>query len=257
MNDCYKILINASFQEVLLPKVDLILTDPPYGITQNKWDIVVEFIEPLWNTLSDNGMIVVTCSVRYAVELLKKHADKFSHDLIWMKTIGSGQLNISRQPLRMHELILVFKKGKGYYNRVKEKGTPYKIHRNITSKDGYGSQREHTSESNERDKKSVIVVKNPRVKGGHPTEKPLALWEHLSEMYCPEGGLILDPFSGSSNVLDLNNYSVISIEKDRRYYELARTRRQNRIIEEECGQCFKYTECICNIKDFEHTMFST
>jgi len=251
------ILINNSFEDVALPKVDLILTDPPYGITQNKWDTTVEFVDSLWDRLKDNGMLVCTCSIKYAVEILKKHTDKFSHDLIWQKTLGSGQLNISRQPLRTHELILVFKKGKGFYNRVKTKGTPYKVKRDIKTKDCYGVQKGHTAESSERDKKSVIQVKNPRVKGGHPTEKPIALWEELATMYAPKGGIILDPFSGSSNILDLKGYSIIAIEKEKEYYELARNRRTDRILEEEHGIRVNDEEFIFNVEDCEYTVFSS
>ena len=40
----------------------------------------------------------------------------FKYEWIWAKTIGSGQLNARRQPLRMHESILVFYKKPGTYN---------------------------------------------------------------------------------------------------------------------------------------------
>lgn len=44
------------------------------------------------------------------------------------------------------------------------------------------------------------VIRARRLHGAaltHPTEKPLELMARLVKAVCPEGGLVLDPFSGS------------------------------------------------------------
>jgi site-specific DNA-methyltransferase (adenine-specific) len=48
----------------------------------------------------------------------------------------------------------------------------------------------------------VIAAATPRGdERRHMTEKPIGLLEQLMEI-CPEGGLVLDPFSGSGSTLD-------------------------------------------------------
>ncbi len=43
--------------------VDMVLTDPPYGTTQNKWDCVIPFV-PMWENLKKlikpKGVIALT-----------------------------------------------------------------------------------------------------------------------------------------------------------------------------------------------------
>jgi site-specific DNA-methyltransferase (adenine-specific) len=38
----------------------------------------------------------------------------------------------------------------------------------------------------------VIKISNPRVRGGHPTQKPVELMEYIVKTYSNEGGLVLD-----------------------------------------------------------------
>lgn len=58
----------------------------------------------------------------------------------------------------------------------------------------------------------------------HPTEKPLEIIKRLVEMLTPEGGTVLDPFSGSGTTAVAckelgRNY--ICIEKELEYYQIA------------------------------------
>ena len=48
-------------------KVDLILTDPPYGTTACKWDSIIPF-EPMWNRLN-----VLGGAVRQSFYLAQSH----------------------------------------------------------------------------------------------------------------------------------------------------------------------------------------
>lgn len=56
----------------------------------------------------------------------------------------------------------------------------------------------------------------------HPTQKPLQLFKRLLEDYLPDGGTVLDPFSGSGTTAlachDLG-YDFICIEKDPDYHK--------------------------------------
>jgi site-specific DNA-methyltransferase (adenine-specific) len=228
-----KILIHANYKDILplLPfKIETVVTDPPYGVTKNKWDSSgeVDFISNILPYITNDCNIIVTATLLYASQLLCKYSDIFSHDLVWHKTVGSGQLNINRQPLRTHEHILIFRQAGSKYNRLKTEGDSYTISRNITTTQCYGGQAPHTITNEGRDIKTVLPIANPRIKKGHPTEKPLALYQQLCNMYHQEG-YILDLFAGSGNVLDIEQENVIAIEISKEYYDKAVEKRKGRV----------------------------
>lgn len=248
------ILIRADYKELNFYGLGAIVTDPPYGSTQNQWDSEPAiFVDTVLPWCEDDSSIVTTTDMRYACRLLAEHSELFSHDLVWAKTVGSGQLNIARRPLRNHENILVFHKGRGFYRRVKEQGEPYTIHRNIKSADCYGKQVENVRNNpGERDRKTVVTVPNPRKKGGHPTQKPVALWQWLCDSYGK--GIVLDPFAGSGTILDVVGFDTIGVEVSDEYYRAAITCRQDRVTQEKPTD--ELLKCIPALQAFEHTIFS-
>lgn len=61
----------------------------------------------------------------------------------------------------------------------------------------------------------------------HPTVKPIALMQHLIRLITPEGGAVLDPFTGSGTTgcaAMLEHSSFVGIEKERRYFRIAAAR---------------------------------
>ena len=65
----------------------------------------------------------------------------------------------------------------------------------------------------------------------HPVEKPVGLLSQIIEATCPEGGTVLDPFSGSGTTIEAAvtiNRRAIGIEKDPAYCEIIRQRMGNR-----------------------------
>lgn len=61
----------------------------------------------------------------------------------------------------------------------------------------------------------------------HPTQKPVAILKPLIEAFCPEGGLVLDPFCGSGSTLVAAcdaNCDYLGIELDSNYHRIARRR---------------------------------
>ena len=67
---------------------------------------------------------------------------------------------------------------------------------------------------------SVIPV-GGKTAGGHPTEKPMELYEWLLRRYVPDNGVVLDPTAGSFNaVLTARRlgYRAIGIEKDLSFF---------------------------------------
>lgn len=189
-------------QNIKSGTVDLICVDLPYGVTQNKWDSILP-LEEMWNQfnriMKENGVVLLTATQPFTSILVMSNLKDFKYDLIWEKTIASGQLNVGHQPLRTHESILVFYKKKPTYNEQKSTGAPYSISRKAASKENnYNSQRDSSKENTGfRHAKSVVKVSNPRIKGGHPTQKPQELMEYLIKTYSNEGDLVFDCCMGA------------------------------------------------------------
>lgn len=210
--------------------VDLILTDLPYGTTQNKWDSVIPF-EPLWGQywriLKKNGAVVLTAMQPFTSALVMSQPKAFKYQWVWEKTQVTGFLNAKIQPLRRHEDILVFYKSQPTYNPQFKEGAPYKTKRATKSKN-YGSQRE-TSTVNKgiRYPTSILTVSQNRIEKGHPTQKPVALMEYMIKTYTNEGETVLDSTmgSGTTGVAAHNTgRKFIGIELDLGYFETAKNR---------------------------------
>ncbi|MGP4804241.1 DNA methyltransferase [Agrobacterium cavarae] len=63
----------------------------------------------------------------------------------------------------------------------------------------------------------------------HPTQKPVEVLEPLVRTYCPEGGLVLDPFCGSGSTLVAAahcGYRHTGIDMSSAYVDIARRRIQ-------------------------------
>jgi len=212
--------------------VDMILCDLPYGTTRNKWDSVID-LDKMWDEyeriIKDNGAIVLTAVQIFASQLIMSRQKLFKYDLIWKKTIASGQLNVNRQPLRTHEHILVFYKNQPTYNQQMTKGKPYTINRKATYKgEGYNKQTDSHKENNGfRHPTSVLEFSNPRIKGGHPTQKPVELFEWLIKTYTEKGELVLDNCigSGTTAIACMNTKrDYIGIELSKKYINMTNKR---------------------------------
>ena len=213
--------------------VDMVMTDPPYGTTQNKWDSVIP-LEPMWRQLKriikPNGAIVMTSQSFFTAQVMVT-SPFFRYCLIWEKTKSGGFLNANRMPLQAHEDITVHYKKLPTYNPQKEKGKPY-TKKSVTNGDGgnYGKfERVGSTNVNkgERFPRSVIKISNGNNGSLHKTQKPVALMEYLIKTYTNENELVLDftMGSGTTGVACKNiNRSFIGIEKDAEYFQLASDR---------------------------------
>ena len=192
--------------------VDLILADPPYGISyQSNWckhirfkkiknDKIpfVDFIPQASRVLKTTGCMIMF--TRFDVweifaEACRKENLLVKGQIVWDKVIhGMGDLNGS--PALQHELAMFISKG-------------------------------HFKFSGKR-QKSIITIKrvNP-VDMKHPTQKPVALLENIIKGYSKEGSLVLDPTMGvgSTGVAAKNtNWNFIGIELDEHYFNVAKER---------------------------------
>ena len=192
--------------------VDMILTDPPYGMDfqsnhrkekhsqiKNDQDLnwVDEFVSNCFRIAKNDTAHYIFCSY-HKVDIFKQAFEKMftlKNILIWEKNNTSmGDLEGDFAP--KYEMILFLHKGRKTINGKRDS--------NII-----------------KDKKTGNKL--------HPTQKPVSLMEYLLSKFSDEDDLIIDPFmgSGTTGVAACNlNRSFIGIELDPDYFKIATTRIQ-------------------------------
>jgi site-specific DNA-methyltransferase (adenine-specific) len=122
--DCFD-----GMEEIEDNSVDLILTDPPYGVTAGAWDKKPD-LEKMWGLfnriIAKNGAILIFATQPFATDVVNANRKYFRYDLIWEKNQPVGFLNSGKMPLRAHEIILVFYKNPPRYFPQKIPGEFYK-----------------------------------------------------------------------------------------------------------------------------------
>ena len=217
-------------------KVDMILTDPPYGTTACKWDNCIPF-EPMWDKINSiikpKRAICLFGNEPFSSRLRCSNLADFKYDWVWEKTTPTGFLNAKRQPLRVVEMISIFYKKQALYNPQmihdqirKVSLAKHKIH--CISTDDYGKHGLSSYDSTDRYPKNLLIFKSDKQKCSfHPTQKPVDLLEYLIKTYTNEGDTVLDftMGSGSTGVACINtNRNFIGIELDQKYYNIAKSR---------------------------------
>lgn len=94
--------------------VDLVLTDPPYGITASEWDKIIPF-DKLWNQLNritkPFGTVLLFCSNNFLFKVHDSNIKDFKYLLYWEKSKSSNVLHSKNKPCQKIECISVFSKG--------------------------------------------------------------------------------------------------------------------------------------------------
>ena len=219
--------------------IDLILCDLPYGVTQNKSDIIIPF-DKLWEhyerIIKNNGAILLFGQGTFYVDLVNSNRKLFRYDLIWDKQLTSGFLNAKRMPLRQHEQIAVFYKKLPIYNPQFTQGKP------LHSKGISYKNKEHKNQnygefhmtddsragSTEKYPTSILSFPKPHPSvAKHRTEKPIELLRYLIRTYTNENEIVLDNCMGAGSTIIsaiLENRNAIGIEIDKTYFDIAKKR---------------------------------
>lgn len=207
-------LLNGDCLELMkeLPSgsVDLVLTDPPYGMdfqshrrkevyAKIKNDTSLEWLDRYFaecsRILKDDTAIYCFCSW-HNVDIFKKAFEKYfklKNIIVWVKNNhGSGDLKASYAP--KHEFVLYGNKGRRTF---------------------YGKRMED------------VIFANKTKNENHPTEKPIDLLEQFINNSTEKNAVVFDGFmgSGSTGVACINtNRDFIGIELDENYFNIAKKR---------------------------------
>jgi len=218
--------------------VDMVMTDPPFGTTACRWDVVIPF-EPMWSQLKrivkPNGAIVLMASQPFTSALIMSNVTMFKYCWVWEKTRMSGFWDCAFRPLKAHEDITVFSSGgaangskvvmtynpQGLLPAASQKWTAKPLGANSrtpSDKTGVRKASNYPRSVQKFDSVSDTV---------HPTQKPVALMEYLIRTYTNPGETILDftMGSGTTGVAAANTgRRFIGIERDPNYFNAASAR---------------------------------
>lgn len=236
--------------------VNLILTDPPYGvlhsarkknnITQNKqknekysWDKLPDLnllIEQWKRILTDSGTIVMTIDLPAGFAFYNAMPELFKQDAVWCKNNKTNFANSHIRLMRQHENIFIFSKGSAA-NGANNNYT-YNPQNLIKVNKVRKNEREFCGLINAKTDKqyiqkytnypsTLLKIDGKRNRTNHATEKPIELFEYLLLTYSNENDTVLDCFMGSGTTgicAVKNNRKFIGIELTNTYYNLSKQR---------------------------------
>ena len=218
--DCLELMKELYDNDII---VDAIITDPPYNISRDnnfktmkrnginfgEWDKGFNMTSWIYDAsllLKKGGNIVIFCDWKSITPIVEElESQNFDvKDLIRWKKTNPMPRNRDRRFITDYEVaILAVKNGdKWIFNRLND---AYEIPEIVGG----------------------ITPKSEKFNGGHPTQKPIYVMEWLLKRLTNENDVVLDCFmgSGSTGVATINtNRKFIGIEKDDKYFEIARNR---------------------------------
>lgn len=222
-------------------KVNLILTDLPYGTTSCPWDSIIP-LEPLWEqylrVTTPNAAIVLTSAQPFTTTLIASQLKLFRYCWYWVKNNKTSFAAAKYQPMRNVEDIPVFYRKAPTYNPQGTQDIPVAV-----GFDGEARRKLKTRDtregvySGEKPGGSLVgkytstlvgyphqTLMFPKEVGLHPTQKPMGLFEYMIRTYTNIGDLVLDSTCGSGTTAAAcirTQRKFVCIERDPDIYNTA------------------------------------
>lgn len=204
--------------------VDLLLTDPPYGMgyqplgvtgqssvvaadgARQGVRVVRQALFEGGPALASDAHLLIFCHWQSWPDFYDAAAGycTLRNALIWNKG-GGGMGNVRSNYIRDYEVILYGARGD---RAIRGEGLYTSVLSGFARPPGKGRL--------------------------HPTEKPVPLLRHLAMRHAPAGGLVLDPFMGSGSTLEAASTAgmrAIGVEVDERYCEIAARRMDQGVMD--------------------------
>lgn len=225
--DCLSIL-----PEIEEHSVDMILCDPPFNVTANKWDVPIP-LDTLWARynliIKPGGAIVLFSSQPFTTALISSNLSGFKYCWYWCKNQGTNFFHAKRMPIRKVEEICVFNSSV-YYPQITDGHAPTNSAKGCSNGKTYhgDNKRDYEGGSTTRMPTNILDFKCvDNYSRLHSSEKPVALLEYSIKTYTLEGETVLDSCagSGSTGVAARNiGRNYILIEKEPQFYEVIQER---------------------------------
>ena len=228
-DDCFDVMSTMPDKSV-----DFVLCDPPFGTTRCHWDSVLD-LDRMWSELKRIGkkdsVFCLFGGQPFTSVLICSNLKDYRYSWVWDKVSAGNGILAKKQPLKIHEDIIIFNQGRVRYFPLMVDGKRYKRR---TIKDAHGlfsgagiPEVKGPAYSSKRYPKSILRFGLTRQGRVHPTQKPVELLEYLVRTYSLEGETVLDftMGSGSTGVAcqNLGRY-FIGIERDAKYFDIAKDR---------------------------------
>jgi len=223
--DCLQLM-----REIPDNSIDMILCDPPYQITDCKWDIVIPF-EKLWaqynRIIKQNSPVLLFCNQPFTTDVITSNKKDYKYNWYWIKNNATGFAFAKYQPMRCLEDICVFYKKMPTYHPPGLQAIHAPNKKNDTGKE-WVYKKEHFLKAFVQkttgyprnvlffDQDSEVISNADRL---HSTQKPVHLLEFLIKTYTDYGQVVLDNCmgSGSTGVACINtgrDFIGMEIEDD-------------------------------------------
>lgn len=209
--------------------IDLILIDPPYGLTAPKWDSIVSF-DLLWNEFNRIGKkgyisAIFGCQP-FTTKVISSNLNNFKYCWYWNKNQGTNFFHAKRMPIRKVEEISVFG-GKTYNPQITDGHVETNSAKGCSNGKAYHgtNTRNYIGGKTTRFPDNILDFKcvdnYSRV---HSSQKPVELLEYLINTYSNDNDCVLDCFAGSGSTLvaakNLNR-RFLGFENNLEYYNIA------------------------------------
>lgn len=247
--DCLEVL-----RDLPENSVDSVVTSPPYamqrkstygGIPEKDYpEWTVAWMREVWRVLKDDGSVIINISPHINAGQLSDYvmhtrlalrADGWSEvdEIVWHKA-NAMPTGSPRKPKRSWESLLWYAKHGQPHSDAKAMGKPPTGpkfgKRGAAARNGWAH--DATGGCSSPDIARVQnVVQIGKLSGeqsiNHPAPYPWQLAEWCGKLITPDGGTILDPFTGSSSTgvaAIKNGWNFIGIDQSLEYIDMSRSR---------------------------------
>ena len=190
--------------------VHLLIADPPFRTTRLAFDQRHTPGDwPAWwkeaeRVLVPAGIVAMFTAGLFTFEMYAANPHLYRYRKVWEKSKPTNFLSANRQPLNVHEDILIFGRNgdASTYNPQKQlSGCPNKTNLNKKAQriEHYGRHRakDYVDDGTRFPSSVMFYPSVPTVHTLNPTEKPLGLMRELVLTYTNPGEKVVDCFCGS------------------------------------------------------------